>query len=85
VVILSHNQRPRIQGRGSAVFFHLADPGGAPTAGCVALSRRDMTTVLALCGRQTKLVVWSSCGPPRPGFRKSPTRSGRRSRRSQWQ
>lgn len=76
VVVLSHNQRPRSQGRGSAVFLHLADPWGNPTAGCVALSRRDMATVLAFCGQRTNLVVW-----PTPGCRKSPTLSARRSRR----
>ena len=28
VVELSHNERPRVQGHGSAVFFHLRQPGG---------------------------------------------------------
>ncbi|MBC8036552.1 MAG: L,D-transpeptidase family protein [Rhizobiales bacterium] len=79
VVILSHNQRPRSQGCGSAVFLHLADPQGKPTAGCVALSRRDMATVLAFCGRQTRLVVWPH--GPKPCSRKSLTRPGRRSHR----
>jgi L,D-peptidoglycan transpeptidase YkuD (ErfK/YbiS/YcfS/YnhG family) len=42
VLVLGYNDRPRIQGRGSAVFLHLAAEGGlAPTAGCVALRRRD--------------------------------------------
>ncbi len=76
VVILSHNQRPCSQGRGSAVFLHLADPEGKPTAGCVALSRRDMATVLAFCGRSTWLVIWPS------GLRKSRSPPARRSRRS---
>ena len=75
VVILSHNQRPRIHGRGSAVFLHLTGPGDRPTAGCVALSRRDMATVLRFCGRSTRLVI----GPF--GFRKSPSPPARRSRR----
>lgn len=57
VVELSHNQRPRVQGHGSAVFFHLRRPDGGPTAGCIAVSLRDMKTILALCGRNTKLVV----------------------------
>ena len=37
IVELDHNTRPRIAGRGSAVFMHVARPGFAPTAGCVAL------------------------------------------------
>ena len=37
IVELDHNTRPRIAGRGSAVFIHAARPHFAPTAGCVAL------------------------------------------------
>ena len=33
IVEIDHNTRPRIAGRGSAVFLHLARPGFAPTAG----------------------------------------------------
>src|SRR5262245_45902708 len=36
VIEIDHNTRPRTTGRGSAVFLHLARPGLAPTAGCVA-------------------------------------------------
>jgi L,D-peptidoglycan transpeptidase YkuD (ErfK/YbiS/YcfS/YnhG family) len=57
VIELSHNERPRVQGHGSAVFFHLRRPGGGPTAGCVALSLRDMKTVLRFCGPKTKIVI----------------------------
>lgn len=75
MVILSHNQRPRVQGRGSAVFLHLTGPGEKPTAGCVALSRRDMTTVLGFCGRSTRLVISPA------DFRRSPSPPARKSRR----
>lgn len=51
VVVLSANVRPRVQGRGSAIFMHLARPDYTPTAGCVALSKRDMRLVLARVGR----------------------------------
>jgi L,D-peptidoglycan transpeptidase YkuD (ErfK/YbiS/YcfS/YnhG family) len=57
VVVLNHNERPRVQGLGSAVFFHLARPGYAPTAGCVAVSFRDMRIILENCGRRAKIVV----------------------------
>ena len=40
IIELDHNTRPRIAGRGSAVFVHVARPGFAPTAGCVALTDR---------------------------------------------
>lgn len=57
VVELSHNERPRVQGLGSAVFFHLRRPDGGPTAGCIAVSAKDMKIILELCGRETRLVI----------------------------
>ena len=57
VVVLSHNERPRISGHGSAVFFHLCGPDRGPTAGCVAVSRGDMAKILERCGPATRLVV----------------------------
>jgi L,D-peptidoglycan transpeptidase YkuD (ErfK/YbiS/YcfS/YnhG family) len=57
VVELSHNERPRVQGLGSAVFFHLRRPDGGPTAGCIAVSKRDMRIILELCGRKTRIVI----------------------------
>ena len=47
VLVIDHNQRPRVAGRGSAVFIHLARPGFKPTEGCVALRRADMKRLLA--------------------------------------
>ena len=46
VLVLGYNRLPRVRGRGSAIFMHLARPGYAPTAGCVALSARNMRIVL---------------------------------------
>ncbi len=57
VVELSHNERPRAQGHGSAVFFHLRRQDGGPTAGCIAVALKDMRKILALCGPGTKIVV----------------------------
>lgn len=57
VVILDCNMCPRIRGRGSAIFMHLARPGYAPTAGCVALGERNLRLLLARAGRTTALLV----------------------------
>jgi L,D-peptidoglycan transpeptidase YkuD (ErfK/YbiS/YcfS/YnhG family) len=46
VVVLDHNQCPRVQGRGSAIFMHVARPGLAPTEGCLALRRADLVKLL---------------------------------------
>jgi L,D-peptidoglycan transpeptidase YkuD (ErfK/YbiS/YcfS/YnhG family) len=57
VVVTSHNRRPRVQGLGSAIFFHLARPGFAPTAGCVAVTLPAMRAILGRCRPGTRLVI----------------------------
>jgi L,D-peptidoglycan transpeptidase YkuD (ErfK/YbiS/YcfS/YnhG family) len=70
VVETSHNQRPRIQGRGSAIFFHLARENFAPTAGCIAVTLKDMQKVLRCCSTRTRLVIWPPSGAAPHVFRK---------------
>lgn len=62
VFATNHNERPRIQGAGSAIFFHLTRQGSGVTAGCVAVSRKDMVKILGLCRKQVKLWIWPSQG-----------------------
>ena len=57
VLVLGHNDRPRVKGRGSAIFVHLARPDYAPTAGCIALSRHDLLMLLAALRRGSAIVV----------------------------
>jgi L,D-peptidoglycan transpeptidase YkuD (ErfK/YbiS/YcfS/YnhG family) len=59
VVELDHNARPRVAGRGSAVFIHLARDGFAPTAGCIALRRNDLKRLLARLSQKTRIVIHS--------------------------
>lgn len=57
VVVLDYNVRPRVRGKGSAIFIHVARPGFLPTEGCVALRIQDMRKLLALLPRRACLVV----------------------------
>ena len=57
IIELDHNTRPRIAGRGSAVFVHMARPGFAPTAGCVALKADALRRLLARIGPRTRIVI----------------------------
>jgi L,D-peptidoglycan transpeptidase YkuD (ErfK/YbiS/YcfS/YnhG family) len=50
VVVLDHNRRPRLRGRGSAIFIHVARDGFGPTEGCVALRAGDLRRLLARIG-----------------------------------
>jgi L,D-peptidoglycan transpeptidase YkuD (ErfK/YbiS/YcfS/YnhG family) len=47
VLVIGYNDLPRVRGKGSAIFVHLARPGFTPTEGCIALNRRDLTMLLA--------------------------------------
>ncbi len=57
IIEIDHNTRPRVAGRGSAVFIHVARPGFAPTAGCVALTINSLRRLLARVGPRTSIMV----------------------------
>ena len=57
IIEIDHNTRPRVAGRGSAVFIHVARPGLAPTAGCVALTMPALRRLLARLSPRTKIMV----------------------------
>jgi L,D-peptidoglycan transpeptidase YkuD (ErfK/YbiS/YcfS/YnhG family) len=55
VVDIGWNRSPAVQGRGSAIFLHLARPDFAPTAGCVAVERAMVRRLLERIGPRTKI------------------------------
>lgn len=57
VVVLGHNDAPRIRNRGSAIFMHVARPGFLPTEGCVALRAADLRRVLQAAMRRSEIVI----------------------------
>ena len=46
-MVIEYNTNPVIKGKGSAIFFHVADANYKPTAGCVAIKETDMNTILS--------------------------------------
>jgi L,D-peptidoglycan transpeptidase YkuD (ErfK/YbiS/YcfS/YnhG family) len=57
IVEIDHNTRPRVAGRGSAVFIHVARDGFGPTAGCVGLRPRDLRILLSKLSRKTRILI----------------------------
>lgn len=57
VGVIDYNLRPRMRGRGSAIFFHIAAQDLSPTAGCVALRPRDMARLLPRLARKVALLI----------------------------
>jgi L,D-peptidoglycan transpeptidase YkuD (ErfK/YbiS/YcfS/YnhG family) len=39
ILVLAHNDSPPVPGLGSAIFWHVRQPDGRPTEGCVAMDR----------------------------------------------
>ena len=54
VVVMGYNDHPRIAGRGSAVFMHVAGPGLKPTEGCIALARPHLLRLLQAIAPDTR-------------------------------
>jgi L,D-peptidoglycan transpeptidase YkuD (ErfK/YbiS/YcfS/YnhG family) len=57
IVVLDHNERPRVQGGGSAIFMHVARPDFTPTEGCVALKMEHLRRVLATIRPRSRLRI----------------------------
>jgi len=57
IIEIDHNTRPRVAGGGSAVFIHLARPGFAPTAGCVALSGPALRRLIMRLGPASRIAI----------------------------
>jgi L,D-peptidoglycan transpeptidase YkuD (ErfK/YbiS/YcfS/YnhG family) len=57
IIEIDHNTRPRIARHGSAVFIHLARPGLAPTAGCVAMPKSRLRRLLSQVDPRTRIVI----------------------------
>ncbi|MGB7335409.1 MAG: L,D-transpeptidase family protein [Salaquimonas sp.] len=56
IVVMDHNYSRRINGRGSAVFFHLIDKKDY-TAGCVAVPHKVMQFLLPQITTNTRMII----------------------------
>ena len=57
IIEISHNTRPRVTGRGSAVFVHVARQKFAPTAGCIALQADTLRRLVERLGPHTRIEI----------------------------
>ena len=57
LVVLGHNDDPVIPKRGSAIFLHLVRPDFSPTQGCVALTSKDLLSLLAVAKPGDEMVI----------------------------
>jgi L,D-peptidoglycan transpeptidase YkuD (ErfK/YbiS/YcfS/YnhG family) len=57
IVPLGYNDDPIIAGKGSAIFWHLAQPDWQGTEGCVAIEKEAMLEMLRYCSTQTTMLI----------------------------
>jgi L,D-peptidoglycan transpeptidase YkuD (ErfK/YbiS/YcfS/YnhG family) len=57
IIEIDHNQRPRVSGRGSAVFIHVARANMTPTAGCISMPASTLRRLIARLGPRTTITV----------------------------
>ena len=55
IISINHNKQ-KIPGKGSAIFIHLTN-NYKPTAGCVALKKKDFVILLKLIDNNTKIKI----------------------------
>lgn len=57
VIVVDHNTGCVRKGRGSAIFLHVQEPSGTPTAGCVAMDPAALRKLLTRIGPKTRLTI----------------------------
>ena len=57
LVVLNYNMDPIIKGKGSAIFIHIAKKQFEPTAGCVALNKADLLSLLTTIKKNTEIKI----------------------------
>ena len=55
IITINHNDK-KVSGKGSAIFIHLTNDY-KPTAGCIALKKKDFQILLKLIDKKTKIRI----------------------------
>ena len=56
LVVLSYNRKKIIKNKGSAIFLHLTK-NYKPTAGCIALGKKDFLILVKIINKNTKIII----------------------------
>lgn len=57
IITLDYNTNPIIKNKGSAIFIHIAKKKYEPTAGCIALKKKDLIELLKNIKKNTKIKI----------------------------
>ena len=57
IITLDYNTNPIIKNKGSAIFLHVAKKNYKPTAGCIALKKKDLMHLLSVIKKDNKIKI----------------------------
>tara|TARA_Y200000002_G_scaffold381527_1_gene395785 strand:+ start:5298 stop:5789 length:492 start_codon:yes stop_codon:yes gene_type:complete len=57
IIVLDFNSRPVIKNKGSAIFIHVAKKSYKSTAGCVALSKKNLKNIIKIINTKTIVTI----------------------------
>ena len=58
ILVIDYNLNPTIKNKASAIFLHVAKRNYSPTAGCIAVSKKDMHLILTCINKKTKIKIY---------------------------
>jgi len=56
-LVLNYNTNPVVKNKGSGIFIHIAKKKFQPTAGCIALKKKDLINLLKNIKKNTKIKI----------------------------
>ncbi|MSP06109.1 MAG: transpeptidase [Candidatus Fonsibacter sp.] len=57
ILVLNYNMNPIIKNKGSAIFIHIAKKKFKNTAGCIALKKKELVTLISMISNKTKIKI----------------------------
>jgi len=57
LINIKYNYSPKTNGRGSAIFLHIAKKNYEPTEGCIAIKKKDLLKILPMINKNTKILI----------------------------
>ena len=57
LLVLDYNMKPIVKNKGSGIFMHVAKRNYRPTAGCIALKKKDLLKLTKIIKLSTKILI----------------------------
>ena len=57
MIVISHNAKPTIKKKGSAIFIHCSFQDNRPTSGCIAINKLDFIKLIQISKNKTGIII----------------------------